>query len=592
MAVDLVACRQKQRLLLLKYRKVISVYRLRLFAYSLLTALVVVALRQLTIFHHFSQPDVAPSTATASLQSSSRTASRGSTLPIPSEVSVNLWRRIDHDCPPEKNSPDPALYGTGHERCFAIGLPDAAAHKPKPGDPATLWQMNSRALIYSPTPICLYGRSLQYLLSFEKRGAGTCEVVSVEQSKLFPAAQHGLNESCAAFRNRFVAKMYGQEMFHSYERWQQYIAQPRNRSSRHKAVQWESEFAIVIPKYDWSYNICHFDRIWNFVLYTIRNLHLFVPDADKIKRIDIKFRSGVNYKLHWHVGMQNATLQFLEREINKKITVGKLRFDYFRDFQCVKRGILLGREGRIDSFPFFNDTPVWRPEQQLDDSHWPVIPHDSLWFREAVYNMTGAGSVGDYTGPRVGTFSSIPLPARKVGILLRSQRSKRRLTSRGRLWFRNTLRELANKYSMQLIDVRTTSEMSFAEQVKAVRDLGAAVGLHGANMVNTVFMPPGAAIFEIFPWRYVRYYYAGGGNSGLRYSFHEPAGGMEKNCSFLDKTCFMKYRESVIYLTEKDRIQVRGRLEKVFSYLAGLHRRYPQGRIPLRREGNVYHFER
>ncbi|CDF40519.1 unnamed protein product [Chondrus crispus] len=509
-----------------------------------------------------------------------------------SEKSVHLWRRIDHDLPPEQNPPDSALYGTGTEKCFSLGLPDAAKQPVRKGDPAAFWQMNSRAMCYSPNPVCLSGGHLDHFISFEPRGSGSCNVLAVEKGQIIPGARAGLNESCAAWRWRQVVSMYGKEHFTTHQRWTEAIATIKHPNPRHHPVEWLPDFAIIVPKYPWSYNICHYNRIWNYVLYVIKNLNLFVPDADEIKNIHVLFRSGFNYHEQWHVGIRNATLPLVMEETGKQIHIGKLRYDPLRDFRCWRRGIVLGREARIDAFPFLNDTPVWRPEQQLDDSHWPVIPHDSLWLREAVMKAFKLPSIGKYDGPGIRNFVSLRVPPLRVGILQRSPRSRRRLAPGGKGWFESTLRELCEKHGMELVHVHTSGTMNLGEQVRQVKDLGMAVGLHGANMVNTMFIPAGGAMFEIFPWRYVRFYYAGGGNSGLRYSFHEPEGGKDMHCSFEKSWCFMKYREARIFLTRRDKETIRSRLDVAMGYIKGLHRRYPDGSIPLRREGGVYHFDK
>lgn len=567
-----------------QHNSAITPRRLRHVSIACIIACVYIAFRQFRFLSYVYQPDKTPFVP----QPHAPPSENSSKHIITAEDTVNLWRRVDHDCPPEKSPPVADLYGTGTERVISIGLPDAAAHKPKKGDPASLWQMNSRAMISSTQPMCLYGRSLQNLLSFERRGSSTCQVVAVQQSTLHDARTRGLNESCAAFRTRNVGKMFGREMFYSWDRWQQFISN-RSNPGGSRSVSWESDFAIVIPKYEWSYNICHYNRIWNYIIYVIRNLSLFTPEAHQIKHIDVLFRSGYAYNQNWHVGIRNLTLHYLEREVGKTIRVAKLRFNYKQDFQCVKRGLWLGREARVDAFPFFNDTPVWRPEDVVDDNHWPVIPQDALWYRQAVYNSAGLGNYANFSN---GVFHSISLPPRRVGFLLRSARSKRRLTLAGSMWLEKTLDELCHKYNMKFEHIRTTAEMSLAQQVQQVQDIGVAVGLHGANLVNSVFMPAGGSLFEIFPWRYVRYYYAGGGNSGLRYSFYEPEGGVDKKCSFEDRTCFMRYRESKIYLSEKDRTVVRSRLEKAMQHVVLLHRRYTDGYIPLRKVGNMYHIDR
>lgn len=428
-------------------------------------------------------------------------------------------------------------------------------------------------------------------MTFEKRGSGKCMVLNVGEKHSLDASTVGLNESCAKWRERQVADMYGKAVYTDWPTWKEWTSKKVSVNAQHHTVQWESSFAIVIPKYEWSYNICHYNRIWNYIMYVVRNLHLFVPDAANVNTIDVMFRSGYNYKENWHKGIRNATLPALERETGKKIVVRRLRYDYLRDFQCIKRGIVLGREGRVDSFPFFNDSDIWLPSHQMDDSHWPVIPHDSLWVREVMMQASRLPSVGKYTGPGINHFESIPVPPRRVGFLQRSEKSRRRLPVRSKLWLDITLAELSAEHGMELVYIRAKASQSLAEQVKAVHGLGMVLGLHGANIVNSMFVPAGGALFEIFPWRYVRYYYAAGGNAGLRYSFHEPEGGIERNCSFSSRTCFMRYRESLILLTSEDREQIRARIDKAMSYIAGLHQKYPDGHIPLKRKGNNYHFD-
>lgn len=506
-----------------------------------------------------------------------------------SEASVNLWRHTDSNCPPETNVPDKRLYGTGSETCYAVGLPSSRI--PKPGDPASFWQMNSRAFSYSSKPFCLYGRSMNNLLSFDPRGSSSCNVVSVQNLTLHDARTSGLNESCAAFRTRHIANMFGKEIFTDFQEWRDRLVRNRKvQPSKRDPLFWASSFAIIIPKYPWSYNICHYNRIWNFVIWIIRNLKLFVPDADQIDHIHVFYRAGYQYTMPWHIGIRDATLQALQNETKLKITVAKLRFDRRYAFQCIRRGILLGREGRIDAFPFFNDTEVWKSSQQNDESHWPSIPHHALWLRQAVAHYSGLPNIGNFSGPHIGTFHSVSIPPRTVAVLRRSPLSKRRLTVRGKAFLNKTLIKLCAKYKMKLAYVRTSAAMSFKDQAALTRSIGVAVGLHGANMVNTIFMQPGGSLFEIFPWRYVRFYYASGANSGLRYSFHEPRGGIDRNCEFTHTGCAFKYRESIIYLTESDQKEIYTRLDKAIGHFAELHRTYPSGNIPLTRDGDLYRF--
>lgn len=523
---------------------------------------------------------------------------------------VTLWRRIDTDCPPEHDPPDPALYGSGTERCFAVGLPPHATtsffRSPPHGDPAAFWQMNSRALCVSHRPMCLHGARMSKWLSFEPRGSTTCDVLGVERhSSVVQASNAGLNESCAAFRRRFVASIFGSEDFRSdYHAWETeakalYDRRQQERYTQNRVpVRWvaqDADLVVVVPKYPWQNNICHYGRLWNFVLWTLRNLdRLGVNTGDQqthpIKKVKVLFRARPSKDLPWHRGLREVTIQALRDELGMEVSVSHMRKDLNAEFQCSRAPTLwLGQEGRIDAFPFLNDTPVWLPSHQASDTHWPAIPHDSLWLRNALARAFQLPLAANWSA-ETGSFTSIPVPPRVVAVLQRSRRSRRRMTQSGHAWFEGMLQRLCTQYGMELRHVRVSFGTPFEEQVRQLHDVGISVGLHGANIVNSMFQPAGGALFEIFPWRYVRYYYAAGANSGLRYSFHEPIAGSDPNCSSASVYCAFRYREAIVYLTEIDRWRVYARLKHVFEYIDNLHQQYPEGYIPIRRDGNLYRF--
>lgn len=489
--------------------------------------------------------------------------------------SPSPWPRDEYP-PPER------LYGTSGERCFSLGVNLEAE---------SLWQVNSRALCYIPTPICLSGSHLEHVITFQPRGSGSCNVLQVESGRTRRATEAELDGTCTRFRTQRVVSMFGSvEHFHpNYSAWKEQVdAQSGNRIG--KNIKWHSansgDLAILIPKYDWSWNICHYNRIWQYTLYVIRNLQLFVDDAKDIRSVQILFRAKSDYKSLWAAGMRDATLSAMQKQTGLRITVGKVRFDPWHDFQCFPRAILLGQEGRVDAYPFLNDTAVWSKESQEKDDHIPVIPHDALWMRQAAYRSFGffesAAEISEN-----GTFTSIPVPPLTVSNILRSPKSKRRFNEESRIWFDTMLMSLAENYGLDVRYTRFSAAMPLSEQAGLMRGIGMAVGIHGANFVNTIFMSPAGALFEIFPWRYVRYYYAGGANSGLRYSFHETSHGDDHHCDF-SSFCFMKYRESVLDLSQHDREIIVQRLDRAMRYLRDLHRQFPTGRIPLVRRGNIY----
>ncbi len=69
----------------------------------------------------------------------------------------------------------------------------------------------------------------------------------------------------------------------------------------------------------------------------------------------------------------------------------------------------------------------------------------------------------------------------------------------------------------QVIELRTNQE--FLDQVAWMRGSTIVVAAHGAALTNIMFMPPGAALYEIFPpkFLYQKVYYNMAGNLSLVY---------------------------------------------------------------------------
>jgi hypothetical protein len=478
----------------------------------------------------------------------------------------------------EDERPPPALYGTSGERCFAVGVNDAAG---------ALWQVNSRALCYNPNPVCLYGGRLDELVSFKERGSGECVVLYTNTHTVKRASIAQMDGSCARFRmHRVMSMLSGANERHErdFHAWQRKVTSAAGAPHREFPIEWQPDLAIVVPKYDWSVNICHYNRIWQYILFVIRHLRLFVPDVTGIRDIHILFRAKADYNNSWAAGLRAFTVPVVEQETGYKITVSKIRHDSRVGHKCLRRAIFLGREGRVDAYPFLNDSEIWSKEFQIDDNHVPSIPHDSLWFRRAAYAAFGLPDVAEFAD---GSFKSIPIPPLRLGILQRSAKSRRRFSADSGRWFDELLERLSRRYGFELRHVRFLAGSSLASQASLVRDIGLAVGIHGANFVNTIFMPPAAALFEVFPFRYVRYYYAAGANTGLRYSFHEASSGTDYHCD-ADVRCFFMYRESEISLNEVDRRALEQRVDTAMRYLVRLHATFPSGRIALERRGNSY----
>ena len=471
------------------------------------------------------------------------------------------------------------------ERCFIVGNNDKAE---------IMWQMNSRALCVVED-MCLSGQKMDQVRTMGWiEGGLECGIVKAGNGRLKVrdhASVNSENRCRDIVRERLVMKAYGEEIVEDNQRWLQRLSRKRYNglgAGRMKAVEFKSNFAIIVPKYQWTHNICHYSRVWNYIAHVIRNLKAYgVTEEDHEGTIDVLYRSGIAYDKTWMVGLKEALIDQLQEETGLNINVGRLRHDRFREAQCVHKAIMLGSEGRVDSLPFLNDTSVWSRQHNLLDEHWPTIPRQSLLLREAMYKKLNLGRLsffgeGDGRFGLNGEVARIKVPPLTVAYVVRSTRSKRRFGIMTKAWFGKLVYSLATEMGFEVQEVSFNKQMPMKEQVGQLRNAGVVTGIHGANFVNTMFMPPGGALVEMFPYRYARAYYMNGGNAGLRYSFHVTRSGKDQGCSW-SPNCFLKYRESRMDFDSTDKRQTEAVLRKAMLYIKLLHKRFPEGTIELER---------
>lgn len=147
------------------------------------------------------------------------------------------------------------------------------------------------------------------------------------------------------------------------------------------------------------------------------------------------------------------------------------------------------------------DATVWRNEQVEAEGN---VPADATPFRAAVFAALSP--------PLKNTYPTI---ARRLTYLIRHRRRAFDEPSEER--FQAVLALVAERHGL-VLDVVNFGEMSFTEQLNAVLHSAVLVGVHGANLVNTMYAPPGAELIEIFPYHFSHNMYERGGESGLGYS--------------------------------------------------------------------------
>lgn len=161
--------------------------------------------------------------------------------------------------------------------------------------------------------------------------------------------------------------------------------------------------------------------------------------------------------------------------------------------------------------------------------------HDADVFRTMMFQ-----SLGHDSPPKV-----------KKEILYLHRATTRTFTDSGLDTVEAKLREIAaaSGFAYRFLDV---AGMTFPQQIEAVAGAGVVVGIHGTQMLNTLFLPAGSSILEIFPFGFSNKLFQGGSGAGLHYAeYHLLQGekfpqlaefhGLE-NCIHVNKECRAWYQ--------------------------------------------------
>eukprot|EP00170_Pyropia_yezoensis_P007442 contig_30487_g7465 len=105
--------------------------------------------------------------------------------------------------------------------------------------------------------------------------------------------------------------------------------------------------------------------------------------------------------------------------------------------------------------------------------------------------------------------------ARRLTYLVRARRRAFDEPSEARV--QELFRRVATRHRL-VLDVVNFGNVSFSEQLRSVVHSAVLVGIHGANLVNTLYAPRGAHLIEIFPRKFSHNMYVRGGDAGLGYT--------------------------------------------------------------------------
>lgn len=252
------------------------------------------------------------------------------------------------------------------------------------------------------------------------------------------------------------------------------------------------------------------------------------------------------------------------------------------DRVCLRNAVLLGRRGHVNSWPFMNATEV-----PLDGKS---VPKGAVDFKRAVYDtfdIKGRLPNGEMDGES-------QLPPFAVGYSRRDMEpdsegyyrtgANRRFSAEDDAWLEHMLKNETESAGAKLFSFAFSSAQCLREQVDIVAKVGFIVGIHGANLVNAVFMPPFGVMMEIFPKGATERCYVAGGNSGLKYLRFEPsemATPWESGCDPKDVECRNELRQRRVKLDKKeDRTRIREMVREGIKHLREMRDKFPRG-IPV-----------
>lgn len=414
--------------------------------------------------------------------------------------------------------------------------------------------------------------------------------------------------ACAQVRHWALACAHG-------EGWADGVGHPRNNCTALRALSpadlahadaagrvfWHEGVTVLVPSYAWVFNIAHYARQLHAAAAAVRSMRRFLGEADwqrarenaRGARVTVRvmFRLQGYYPGAWHTGMRDIFFSriFAERAGLDASVLPEPTYLFAKpgkDFVCLRHAIVLGAEGSTDAMQFGNDSVVRASP--------PDLPREALDFREDVYaalNISAAFARRDSSGDSrgAGHFTAIAVPPATVGYALREANSSRSFAAADEIWFRGLLEDEARSRNLTLHMISVPPGRPLAAQVADVSDIGFLVGLHGANLVNAMFMRPAGALFEVFPYKYVKSFYRNGGNAGLRYSSHEVATGEERACNpYTNVHCQTLYRDVVVTLTAEDRATIAKHVRDGMDYVVRLRAEHPAGWVPIRRARDVF----
>lgn len=173
---------------------------------------------------------------------------------------------------------------------------------------------------------------------------------------------------------------------------------------------------------------------------------------------------------------------------------------------CFRRAALTGAVSETYFMPEDVFPGTVKPDSAVSETRYA----DAAAFRELVYQSLG--------------HTSVPRLEKRVVYLHKEK--VRAFSESGLDTVEEAVRRAAATARFQYKRVNIAG-MTFPQQVEAVADAGVVVGVHGTQLLPSLFLTRAAAMVELFPYKYSSPLYVGGSGAGVHYSSHSLVRGVE-----------------------------------------------------------------
>lgn len=406
---------------------------------------------------------------------------------------------------------------------------------------------------------------------------------------------NGTRRDCHAFQHDVVHCAHGTGLGRAKPKCPEIV--PLSREVDDDA-EWVEGLTVVVPDYAFPRNIYHFAGPVADLVRTIEQLpnllkrqgrSALLNSTGGLKNLNIMLQGSRNIIIQHRWKRELLEMMLRERVWKRGVNVSvhnvpQMGTEGTGKTLCMREAAVLGRRGHHNTWPFQNASALATDGTTcvaLDAVAFRSTTYKAMGIRARLPNRTSGRMIADVPPFVVGYAKRDGQPSEdgyyRAG-------SMRRFGKADEKWFVDMLHEETKKVGAEFVQIVARGRDSLKVQAERMSRVGFVVGIHGANLVNSLFMKPFGVLMEILPKGVTERCYVDGMNSGLRYLKFEPglmAGAVESGCYPLDAWCASDPRQRMIKLAPGDRERMREKVREGIRHLQEMRQRYADS-LPLR----------